>query len=253
MCTGSQGEPSSILGRLSTGQNRQFDLQQGDTVVLSSHPIPGNEETVYKTINRLFKRGANVIYDPIAPVHVSGHASQEEMKLLLQLVQPKYFIPIHGELRHLHQHASIARELGMPDEQIAIVENGQVIEFKNGEMTLGERIPGGYIFVDGSGVGDVDHTVVREREMLARDGVVLVNLTLDKESGRLRDQPEIISRGFIYEQEAGSLLTATSQHISDNVRNHNGNLQKDLEQSIKTFLYNETKRRPYVFVTLTRA
>jgi ribonuclease J len=253
MCTGSQGEPSSILGRLSTGQNRQFYLQQGDTVVLSSHPIPGNEETVYKTINRLFKRGANVIYDPIAPVHVSGHASQEEMKLLLQLVQPKYFIPIHGELRHLHQHASIARELGMPDEQIAIVENGQVIEFKNGEMTLGERIPGGYIFVDGSGVGDVDHTVVREREMLARDGVVLVNLTLDKESGRLRDQPEIISRGFIYEQEAGSLLTATSQHISDNVRNHNGNLQKDLEQSIKTFLYNETKRRPYVFVTLTRA
>jgi ribonuclease J len=253
MCTGSQGEPSSILGRLSTGTNRQFDVKTGDTVILSSHPIPGNEETVHRTINRLFKRGANVIYEPLAPVHVSGHASQEEMKLLLQLVQPKYFIPIHGELRHLHQHASIASELGMPDEQIAIVENGQVIEFKNGEMTLGERIPGGYIFVDGSGVGDVDHTVVREREMLARDGVVLVNLTLDKESGRLRDQPEIISRGFIYEQEAGSLLTATSQHISDNVRNHNGNLQKDLEQSIKTFLYNETKRRPYVFVTLTRA
>ncbi len=253
MCTGSQGEPSSILGRLSTGQNRQFDLQSGDTVILSSHPIPGNEETVYKTINRLFKRGANVIYDPIASVHVSGHASQEEMKLLLQLVQPKYFIPIHGELRHLNQHASIARELGIPSDRIAVVENGQVIEFSDGEMSLGERVPGGYVFVDGSGVGDVDYSVMREREMLARDGVVLVNLTLDRQTGRLREQPEIITRGFIYEQEAGALMSAASKHISESVRYQNGNLQKDLEQSVKTFLYNETKRRPYVFVTLTRA
>ena len=125
MCTGSQGEPSSILGRLSTGTNRQFDLTAGDTVVLSSHPIPGNEESVHRTINRLFRRGANVIYDAIAPVHVSGHASQEEMKLLLNLVKPKYFVPIHGELRHLHIHASLAREVGIPAERIAVVENGQ--------------------------------------------------------------------------------------------------------------------------------
>jgi ribonuclease J len=253
MCTGSQGEPSSILGRLSTGSNRQFDLQQGDTVVLSSHPIPGNEETVYKTINRLFQRGANVIYDPIAPVHVSGHASQEEMKLLLQLVQPKYFIPIHGELRHLKQHAAIAREVGIVSENIAVIENGQVIEFENGKMRLGERVPGGYVFVDGSGVGDVDSSVVREREALSRDGVVLVNLTLDSQTGRLREDPEIITRGFIYEREASNLLTATAKFVAGRIQGNNGNIQKELEQSIKSFLYNETKRRPYIFVTLTRA
>jgi ribonuclease J len=253
MCTGSQGEPSSILGRLSTGSNRQFDLQQGDTVVLSSHPIPGNEETVYKTINRLFQRGANVIYDPIAPVHVSGHASQEEMKLLLQLVQPKYFIPIHGELRHLKQHAAIACEVGIVSENIAVIENGQVIEFENGKMRLGERVPGGYVFVDGSGVGDVDSSVVREREALSRDGVVLVNLTLDSQTGRLREEPEIITRGFIYEREASNLLTATAKFVADRILGNNGNIQKELEQSIKSFLYNETKRRPYIFVTLTRA
>lgn len=252
MSTGSQGEPSSILGRLSTGQNRQFDLQAGDTVVLSSHPIPGNEETVYKTINRLFKRGANVIYDPIAPVHVSGHASQEEMKLLLHLVNPEYFIPIHGELRHLNQHALIAREVGIPQENIAVAENGQVIEFHDGKMHLGERVPGSYVFVDGSGVGDVNFNVMRERELLSRDGVVLVNLTLDRETGRLREEPEIITRGFIYEKQADALLNATSQHITENIRQLNGNLQKDLEQMIKTFLYNETKRRPYVFVSVTR-
>jgi ribonuclease J len=253
MCTGSQGEPSSILGRLSTGQNRQFDLVDGDTVVLSSHPIPGNEETVFRTINRLFRRGARVIYDPVASVHVSGHASREEMKLLLQLVRPKYFIPVHGELRHLHQHAAIAMQLGIPAERVAVVENGQSIEFKGGEMRLGERVPGGHVFVDGSGVGDVDASVVRERETLASDGVVLVNLTLDRNSGRLRGEPEIISRGFIYQREAGELLAAASQHIADSVAFSNGNVQKDLEQSIKAFLYGETGRRPVVFVTLTRA
>jgi ribonuclease J len=253
MSTGSQGEPSSILGRLSTGQNRQFDLESGDTVVLSSHPIPGNEETVHKTINRLFKRGANVIYDPIAPVHVSGHASQEEMKLLLHLVKPEYFIPVHGELRHLKQHAVLAREVGIPDENIAVVENGQVIQFRDGQMTIGERVPGGYVFVDGSGVGDIDYSVMRERELLSRDGVVLVNLTMDRETGRLREEPEIITRGFIYHQEADDLLAAVSKQIRDTVRSHNGNIQRELEQTVKTYLFNETRRRPFVFVTITRA
>lgn len=253
MCTGSQGEPSSILGRLSRGQNRQFDVQQGDTIVLSSHPIPGNEETVYKTINRLFQRGANVIYDPIAPVHVSGHASQEEMKLLIQLVRPKFLIPIHGELRHLQQHASLARQVGIAPENIAVVENGQVIELRDGELSMGERVPGGYVFVDGSGVGDVDTGVMREREALARDGVVLVNVTLEKDTGRLRGEPKIVTRGFIYEREAGDLLQAAGKHIASSMHYNNGNLQKDIEQSVKNFLYNETRRRPYIFVTLTQA
>ncbi len=253
MCTGSQGEPTSIMGRLSTGTNRQFDIVQGDTVVLSSHPIPGNEESVYRTVNRLTRRGAYVIYEAIAPVHVSGHASQEEMKLLLHLVRPKYFIPIHGELRHLKQHATIARQVGIPDERISVIENGQVVEFENGQMRLGERVPGGYIFVDGAGVGDIGPSVVREREALARDGFILVNLTLDPANYRLREEPEIITRGFIYARNGDDLLESTRKIIEQAVENGNGNLQEDLEQSIKSHLFNRTKRRPMVFVTLSRS
>jgi ribonuclease J len=254
MSTGTQGEPTSIMGRLSTGTNRQFDIIPGDTIVLSSHPIPGNEESVYRTINRLFRRGANVIYENIAPVHVSGHASQEEMKLLLHLVQPKYFIPIHGELRHLYQHAHIAQQVGIPTERVQVIENGQVVEFDNGEMSLGERIPGGYVFVDGAGVGDVGPSVLREREMMARDGFVLVNLTLDGETKHLLDDPEIITRGFIYTRNGDELLEETSRFVSSAVHDsHNGNLQSDIEQSLKSFLYNRTRRRPMIFVTLSRA
>jgi ribonuclease J len=254
MCTGTQGEPTSIMGRLSTGTNRQFDIIPGDTVILSSHPIPGNEESVYRTINRLFRRGADVIYEAIAPVHVSGHASQEEMKLLLHLVRPKYFIPIHGELHMLHQHARIAQQVGIPDDHIAIIENGQVVEFKDDEMFLGERVPGGYVFVDGAGVGDIGPSVVREREALARDGFVLVNLTMDAHTCDLIEEPEIITRGFIYARNGDDLLAATRKLVVESVRsNHsNGNLQTDLEQTVKTFLFNKTRRRPMVFVTLSR-
>lgn len=252
MCTGTQGEPTSIMGRLSMGTNRQFDLLPGDTVVLSSHAIPGNEESVYRTINRLFRRGANVIYDAIAPVHVSGHASQEEMKLMLNLVKPKFFIPMHGELHQLHQHASIARKLGFPSERIAVVENGQVIEFEAGEMDLGERIPGGYIFVDGAMVGDIGPTVVRERETLAREGVVLVNLTVDRNTRLLCEEPEIISRGFIYPRSTEEWAGAMSRLVKKIVQNGNGSLEDDLEQMVKSFIYNKTKRRPIVFVTISR-
>ncbi|GAB4578882.1 MAG: ribonuclease J [Anaerolineales bacterium] len=250
MCTGSQGEPSSILGRLSRDTNRQFSLKKGDTVVLSSHPIPGNEELVNRTISSLFRRGANVIYDPIAPVHVSGHASQEEIKLMLHLVRPKYLIPIHGELRHLHQHAALAREVGIPAENIAVVENGQMIEFENGEMTLGERIPGGYVFVDGLGVGDIGPAVVRDREALARDGCVIVNLLVNN-TGKLLRHPEIVTKGFVYEPEAEELLTETVEHVTATVHKANGSLKADVERALKDFLYNETKRRPMVFVMAT--
>ena len=252
MSTGTQGEPSSILGRLSTGTNRQFDIIPGDTVVLSSHPIPGNEEGIYRTINRMFRRGANVIYEPIAPVHVSGHASQEEMKLLIHLVKPKYFIPIHGELRHLKQHAAIAQELGIAEENIAVIENGQVVEFENGDLSLGDRVPGGYVFVDGSRVGEVGPSVVREREALARDGIVVISLVLEKSSGRLIEEPEIITRGFVYKRDAKNLLADARNRISDTINRGNGNIQNDIEQSIRAFFYNETKRRPMVFVTINR-
>jgi ribonuclease J len=153
MATGTQGEPSAVLGRLATGRHRQINVQGGDTVVMSAHPIPGNEELVHRIINRLLQRGAHVLYDAIAPVHVSGHASREEQKLLLNVIRPEYFIPVHGELRHLHQHAAIARELGIPAENIAVVENGTIIEFDDEGMSIGERVPGGYVFVNGAIVG----------------------------------------------------------------------------------------------------
>ena len=252
MSTGTQGEPSSILGRLSTGTNRQFDIIPGDTVVLSSHPIPGNEEGIYRTINRLFRRGANVIYEPIAPVHVSGHASQEEMKLLIHLVKPQYFIPIHGELRHLKQHATLAQEVGLSAENITVIENGQVVEFEDGEMSLGDRVPGGYVFVDGSQVGEVGPSVVREREALAQDGIVVISLILEKNSGRLLEEPEIITRGFVYKRDAEDLIAVARNRITETINRCNGNIQNDIEQTIKTFFYNETKRRPMVFVTINR-
>jgi ribonuclease J len=251
MTAGTQGEPSSILGRLATGRNRQFDLEEGDTVVFSSHPIPGNEELVHRTINRLFQRGARVIYDPIAPVHVSGHANAEEMKLLIHLVQPKHFIPIHGELRQLHQHGSIARELGIPPENVAVVENGYSIEFEDGKLRVGERIPGEYIFVDGSGVGDIGPTVMRERERLARDGFVIVRAEVDPATHRLASRPEIISRGFVFVPESGELLTTAEEKIREVAARGNGDrLAERIESALAELFYQEIKRRPMIFVVL---
>ena len=249
MCTGSQGEPSSIVGRLSTGTNRQFDVKSGDTVILSSHAIPGNEEIVYRTINRLFQRGVNVIYEPLAPVHVSGHASQEEMKLMINLVKPEHLIPIHGELRHLKQHAALGVEIGFPAENIAVVENGRIIEFSNGKMEIRERIPGGYVFVDGSRVGEIGPSVVRERTALARDGVVVISLALDS-NGRLLDNPEILSRGFIYKHDGDDLMDELGRQIIDAVEQGRGDIHNDVVQRTRSYLYKETKRRPQVFVTL---
>ncbi len=253
MCTGSQGEPTSIMGRLSMGTNRLFDLREGDTVVLSSHPIPGNEENVYRTINRLFERGADVIYEAIAPVHVSGHASQEEMKLLIHLVKPKYFIPIHGEMRQLKQHAKLAQMVGIAAENISVIQNGQVVEFEDGNMrVLNVRVPASYVFVDGSGVGDVDPDVMREREALARDGIVMVNLTLDRSGHGLLGEPEIITRGFILPREADELIGQTRRRVTDTVGRANGNLKHDVEEIVRTYLYSETRRRPMVFVSVNR-
>jgi len=249
ICTGTQGEPSSILGRLSTDSNRRFNVQPGDTIILSSHPIPGNEEMIHRTINRLFQRGADVIYDAIAPVHVSGHASQEEIKFLLQLVKPKYLIPIHGELRHLKQHAALAREVGIPAENIAVVENGTLIEFQDGKMMVGDRIPGGYVFVDGSVVGDVGTRVLRERESLARDGFVIVHLVFDSKTHTVKGKPEIISKGFVFVPEATELFDYARDIIRKLASDPD---QKDMknriEKELSKMFYVETKRRPLVLV-----
>lgn len=251
LVTGSQGEPTSILGRLANGTNRRFDIKEGDTVVLSSHPIPGNEELVYRAINRLMERGADVIYEAIAPVHVSGHASQEEIKLLLHLVKPKYLIPVHGETRMLKQHKKLALSVGMEESQIALVENGRVIEFKNGKMKLGERIPGGYVFVDGTGVGDVDRDIMRERELLSQDGVVLLNLILDKKTGVYKDT-EIISCGFISQDESVDLFDNLKKRAEKLAQYPSSNLQKELQSVAKSLLFDETRRRPLIFVNISR-
>jgi ribonuclease J len=252
MCTGSQGEPSSIIGRLSAGTNRQFDLKSGDTVVLSSHHIPGNEESVSRAINRMLRRGADVIYDAIAPIHVSGHASQEEQKLLLNIVRPKNFIPIHGELRQLKRHAYLAKQVGVPEESILVVENGEVVELVDGKLRKGERIPGGYVFVDGQSIGDIDHGVMREREKLARSGIFLIDLNVDKYSGRLLGEPEILTRGFLSPDDANELLPEVRRRIMDIVNGGGLDAEKDIAGAVKSFLYNETKRRPMVFITLSK-
>ena len=248
MTTGSQGEPSSILGRLSVGRNRQFDLKEGDTVVISAHPIPGNEEMVSRTINRLFQRGANVIYDPILPVHVSGHASSEEQKLFINLVRPKFFVPIHGELRQLHQHAALAREVGIPDENIAVIENGTVIEFTEDAMNIGERVPGGYVYVDGTGVGDIGPEVMRERENLARDGFVVVNLVVDRKTRKLVEKPLILSKGFVFVRDSEELFSMAAKKAEVAAFNANGDgMARAVEERLSEFFYSEMKRRPMVF------
>ncbi|MBT3315087.1 MAG: ribonuclease J [Anaerolineae bacterium] len=251
MGTGSQGEPSSIMGRLATGTNRHFGLKSDDTIVLSSHPIPGNEESVNKTLNSLLRRGATVIDDTLLPIHVSGHASQEEMKLLLNLVRPKNFIPMHGELHMLKRHALLAEEMGVDPENIQIVENGQVIELADGKLNLGERIPGGYVFVDGHSIGDIDHKVMRERERLAQGGIFLIDLNIDKFTGKLMHDPEIITRGFVSPEEAEALIPVVQKKVVDLI---DGGLddRNTIMNAIRSFLYNETKRKTMVFITLSK-
>jgi len=252
MCTGSQGEPSSIVGRLSAGTNRQFDLKPGDTIVLSSHPIPGNEEAISKTINRLLRRGAQVIYDSIAPVHVSGHASQEEQKLLINLVRPKHFLPIHGELRQLSRHAELAKEVGIPAENIIVAENGQVVELVGGRIQKGERIPGGYIFVDGESIGDIDPGVMRERGQLARNGIFLIDISIDKYNGRLLHDPEIITRGFVSPNDAELLIPEVRKLVMEGVNGGGLDSEKVIANAVKSYLHQQTKRRPIVLVTLSK-
>jgi len=253
MCTGSQGEPSSIVGRLSAGTNRQFDLKPDDTVVLSSHPIPGNEETISKTINRLLRRGANVIYDALAPVHVSGHASQEEQKLLINMVKPTHFMPIHGELRQLKRHGMLAVELGIPEENVIVVENGQTVELSGGRIRMGDRIPGGYVFVDGQSIGDVDYDIMRERGKLARNGIFLIDISVDKLDGRLLHDPEIITRGFVSPEDAEEMIPEVRRRIMEAVNGGGWDNEKDIVNTVKSYLYEETKRRPMVLVTLSKA
>jgi ribonuclease J len=253
MCTGSQGEPSSIVGRLSAGTNRQFDLKPNDTIVLSSHPIPGNEESISKTINRLLRRGVKVVDDSVAPIHVSGHAAQEEQKLLINMVRPRHFMSIHGELRMLKRHAELAVQVGIPEENTVVVENGQVVELVGNKIQLGERIPGDYVFVTGESIGDIDHDVMRERGQLARNGILLIDISLDKLTGRLLQAPEIITRGFVSPEDAEQLIPEVQKRVMDVVHGSGIDNEKDIVSAVKSYLHQQTKRRPMVFVTLSKS
>lgn len=248
MTTGAQGEPTAVLARLAAGKHRSLDVQAGDTIILSSHPIPGNEEVVHRLTNKLIQRGAEVIYDPKANVHVSGHASQEEMKLLISLVRPKFFVPVHGELRHLRSHGELAQHLGIPKDNIAVVENGTILEFTKESMTIGERVPGGYVFVDGAGVGDVGPAVLRDREALGRDGFVTIVGLISSQTGQFIQGPEVISRGFVYLAQADELMNSiralTEQVVHQNT---NGNRAQLVQNAVGKMLYTELKRRPMVF------
>ena len=251
MVTGTQGEPSAVLGRLAHDRHHQLDVRPGDTIVISAHAIPGNEEMVYRTINRLFQRGANVLYDPVAPVHVSGHACQEEMKLMLSLTRPRFFVPVHGELRHLMAHARLAHAAGLPEENIRVVENGTVINVSQAGIEIGERMPGGHVFVDGSGVGDVGPAVMRDRETLGKDGFLVVVVNVAADSGEILAQPEVLTRGFVYLREADELLETVRETavaaLVDAPVNRNGRRRELLQERVSRVLYSETRRRPMVF------
>jgi ribonuclease J len=254
MTTGTQGEPSSVLARVAIGQHSQIQIERGDTVIMSAHPIPGNEEMVNRTINRLFQRGANVLYDPIAQVHVSGHASQEEQKLMLNLVKPEYFIPVHGELRHLRAHEALARQTGIPAQNIFVIENGYSVEFDDGEGRIGDRVPGGYIYIDGSGVGDVGPTVLRDREVLGRDGFVIAVLHRDPDNGTVIDQPELISKGFIHPEDGEDILSGAAEmvlHLSSDTALSDKALRDSIKDKLAEYLYRETKRRPMIIPVLS--
>lgn len=250
MATGSQGEPTAVMGRLARNRHNRLKVKEGDTIVFSAHAIPGNEEIVYRTINQLFRQGANVLYENIANVHVSGHASQEEMKLLINLVKPKFLIPIHGELRHLKQHSVLAQGLGFAEENIAVVENGNPLELTADSLEILPRMKGGYVFVDGAGVGDISWRVVRDRDKLSQSGIFFAVVTTNGK-GDVIGEPEFVTRGFINLAESQDLIDEAEENIRSVVKAH-GNSKKALdarlEDSLNRFLYAETGRRPMVKV-----
>ena len=249
MATGTQGEPSAVLSRLAVGQHRSLQIREGDTVVFSSHTIPGNEELIHRVVNRLFQKGADVYYDPLSPVHVSGHASQEEQKLLINMLRPRFFVPIHGELRHLKQHGKTARQLGIPAENIATVENGYALTFGE-RLEIGERVPGGYVFVDGARVGEIGPAVMREREGLGRSGFVMSIVRYQRRAGRPVGRPHIITRGFIFAPGAEDLLAqaedVTMSAASAGPGTPSTEVESQVQAALSKFLYQETKSRPVV-------
>ncbi len=255
--TGSQGEPMSALTRIAFNNHRELEIQAGDTVIISASPIPGNEKPIYKVINELYKRGAKVYYSALADVHVSGHASQEEIKLVHSLVRPKFFIPAHGETRMLYQHADLAHKLGVPFENIFILANGDIFEIAKGSAKVTGFTNGDAVLIDGSSKGDVDNTVLRERKLLSDDGVVSIALAVNKQ-GVMMAQPVVSAMGFLYDSEHAKIEAACRQHAANMVTRtiSSGKKVKEavasgqMQGQMRSFLYEKTKRRPVVMINL---
>ena len=251
--TGSQGEPMSALARMAASEHRKINVLEGDTVIISASPIPGNEKFISRVINQLFKKGADVIYESLADVHVSGHACQEELKLMHSLVKPRFFIPVHGEYRHLKQHAELACKLGMQQRNCYIGENGDIIEITRNYIKKTGTVTSGQVFVDGLGVGDVGHIVLRDRKHLSQDGILTIVVTIEKETGTVIAGPDIISRGFVYVRESEGLMDQAREIVKEVLKDCEeknitdwATLKSNMRDELREFLYEKTKRKPMI-------
>jgi ribonuclease J len=251
--TGSQGEPMSALARMAAGNHKQIKTKKEDTIILSSKFIPGNEKAIGHIINKLYKRGANVIYEKISEIHVSGHAFQEELKLMINLTRPKYFMPIHGEYRHLFLHARLAQQMGIPPERVLLAENGQIIEFDAAGGRVKDSVMTGRVLIDGKGVGDVGRSVLKERRLLSEEGLVVVNLAFDEETGIVVYGPEIVSRGFVFETETGHLVEDAQcvileiiEDVGPEVPDRIKIIRSRLQSALRQYFYFTIGRRPVI-------
>jgi len=252
LTTGSQGEPMAALTRMARGDHHHINIRKGDTVIISASAIPGNERFIGETINQLYKKGAEVIYEDISGVHVSGHASQEELKLMLNLVKPKYFVPTHGEYRHLIRHASLAREVGIPEKNIYIAEIGDRIVFTERQVKKAGSVQAGSIYVDGLGVGDVGNIVLRDRKLLSEDGIIIVVLTIDSH-GKILSGPDIVTRGFVYIRESEELIAELTSRLEEKLKECENNkvtewsiLKNQIRETLNEYIYKKTKRNPMI-------
>ncbi len=251
--TGSQGEPMSALSRMAASEHKKVNIVKGDMVIISATPIAGNEKMVSRVINQLFKKGAEVIYQALSDVHVSGHACQEELKLIHTLVKPKFFIPVHGEYRHLKHHGELAIKLGLPEENLILADNGEVIEVTRDSIKKNGSVVSGQVFVDGLGVGDVGNIVLRDRKHLSQDGILTVVVTMEKESGLVIAGPDIISRGFVYVRESEDLMEEARIIVKDALRECEekhitdwSTIKTNIKEVLRVFLYEKTKRKPMI-------
>ncbi len=254
LTTGSQGEPLSALTRMAYDDHPQVELRSGDTVVISAKPVPGNEVSVMNTVNRLLKSGARVIYGPSTGVHVSGHAAREDQRMLINLVKPRYFVPVHGEYRHQHMHADLARQTGVPDDRVFILENGDVLEIDDETAAVVDKVRAGMMFVDGLEIGDSEHVVMRDRQRLSEDGILIAVVTVSVQTGELLAEPELVARGMLYDEEHEAELLAEARaelvdRLTESASEHiTGQrlLQEDIDEVLGRFIYKRTRRQPLV-------